>query len=412
MRVADILNLPGWTALSIQEEGRLYRVLAEVSEHPHCCPWCETLSAPYHFGKREFTFTDLPMHGKQVCVVARRQRFRCRACQRTWLSPLPGIDEHHAVTERLIQYVERETLSLSSRTFVSLAHELGLAESSIRNLFDACVKKREQRRTLQTPRILGIDEVHLLGAPRCILTDIAEKKVIDLLENRRLETVMAWLKQLPSKNLIEAVAMDMWAQYRTCVREMLPGTKIVIDAFHVLKLASACLETVRKTVRSQLFETQVRRLMHDRYLLLRRPGDLSEQDRLILEAWLGSFPVLREAYERKEEFYAIYEATSQQEALDHYFSWFSKVTPDLFSAFLPLMTAVENWGDEIFNYWRFDEAITNAFTEAKNGALKVVNRVGRGYGLSVIRAKVLFAEEIGEDYGVKLPRLAEVVSTL
>jgi hypothetical protein len=76
------------------------------------------------------------------------------------------------------------------------------------------------------------------------------------------------------------------------------------------------------------------------------------------------------------------------------------------------MTALENKENEIFNYWRFDEAITNAFTEAKNKALQVVNRVGRGYGLSMIRAKVLFAEEIEEDYGCKLPQLAEVVSTL
>jgi transposase len=221
---------------------------------------------------------------------------------------------------------------------------------------------------------------------------------------------MAWLKHLPSKTQVQAVAMDMWAQYRTCVREVLPGAKIVIDAFHVLKLVSSCLETVRKTVRASLTESQVHRLMHDRFLLLRRPGDLSEQDRLILESWLGSLPLLGKAYARKEEFYAIYEATSQPEALDRYFAWMEKITPDLFNAFLPLMTAIENWGDEIFNYWQFDEAITNAFTEAKNGAVKVCNRVGRGYGLSAIRAKVLFAKEIAQDYEVKLPRL-EVVST-
>ena len=120
---------------------------------------------------------------------------------------MPSIDEHHAVIKRLVQYVERGTLSLSSRTFASLANELGLAESSVRNPFDTCVKQREQQRTLQAPRILGIDEVHLLGASRCILTDIAEKKVLDLLENRRLETVLAWLKRLLSKRLVEFLAL-------------------------------------------------------------------------------------------------------------------------------------------------------------------------------------------------------------
>ncbi len=307
--------------------------------------------------------------------------------------------------------MERETLLLSSRTFVSLASELGIAESSIRNLFDGCVKKREQARAIQTPHILGIDELTLLGSPRCILTDISGRRVIDLLENRRQETVIVWSRQFPCKERIQAVVMDMLAQYRTSMREIPPDTKIVIDAFHVLKLASSCLETVRKTERRSLSEVQLRRLMHDRFLLLRRPDTLSEKDRLILESWLGSLPRLREAYERKEEFYAIYEASSQEEALDKYFTWQAKITPDLFDAFLPLMTAIENWGDEIFNYWSFNEPITNAFTEAKNGLLKVCNRVGREYSLPVIRAKVLFAEEIAQDYGVKLPCLARVVSS-
>jgi transposase len=185
----------------------------------------------------------------------------------------------------------------------------------------------------------------------------------------------------------------------------------VIDPFLVLKLASSCLETVHKTERRALTETQIRCLMHDRYLLLRRKSDLREQERLILEAWLGSMPVLEKAYARKEEFYRIYEASCQQEAWERYFSWFSKITPELFDAFLPLLTAVENWGDEIFNYWALDKPVTNAFTEAKNGALKVCNRVGRGYSFPVIRAKVLFAEEIAAEYGVKVFSLSPALST-
>jgi len=392
----DLLNLPPWNVLQVQEEARCYSMTAEASGCASACPWCSTLLLPYRFGTREFTFTDLPMHGKQVQVKALRQRFRCRACRHTWLSGLPGVDEHHAVTERLIQYVERETLSLSSRTFVSLARELGLAESSVRNLFDACVKKREQKRMLRAPRILGIDELHLLGAPRCILTDIAEKKVIphngESTDGNRQ-------------------SVDMWAQYRTCARELLPDARIVVDPFHVLKMASSCLETVRKTLRASLSDAQARQLMHDRFLLLRRPSDLDASDCLILEAWLGGVPILRHAYERKEEFYAIYEAANQEEAHRRYVAWLKHLTPDIFQAFVPLMTAVENWGNEIFNYWTTDEVVTNAFTEAKNGAIRVCHRAGRGYGLPVIRAKVIFAEEIAQDYGVKLPCL-ETLSTV
>ena len=65
----------------------------------------------------------------------------------------------------------------------------------------------------------------------------------------------------------------------------------------------------------------------------------------------------------------------------------------------------------VSNYWFFDGTITNAFTEAKNGALRACHRAGRGYSLPVIRAKVLFAEQIAQESEVKLPCPASIVST-
>ncbi len=44
---------------------------------------------------------------------------------------------------------------------------------------------------------------------------------------------------------------------------------------------------------------------------------------------------------------------------------------------------------EIFAY--FDHPITNAYTEALNGLVKIMNRNGRGYSFDAIRAKVLYS---------------------
>lgn len=126
-----------------------------------------------------------------------------------------------------------------------------------------------------------------------------------------------------------------------------------------------------------------------------------EKDRLILEAWTQNFPVLGVAYTLKEGFYEIWEAPTQEEAHRRYFMWFSQITSEVADAFVPIALTVENWGDEIFAYFSHNGTITNAFAEATNGALKVVNRVGRGYSFSVIRAKILFAEEIARKYARK-----------
>jgi transposase len=394
----DILNLSGWQILEEYEEEHLYRFTAKVLAQASSCPLCGAEVPPYRFGIREHEFADLPMHGKQVRILAKRRRYRCKVCHKTFLDPASHMSEQHSATTRLVNHIERETLSLSSRTFLSLGYEIGVTEDTVRHIFDTCVHRLEQARTIQTPTVLGIDELHLLGAPRCILTDIRGKTVIDLLTNRNQETVIKWLRQMPEKNQIQVVTMDMWQPYRNAVREVLPQASIIVDKFHVVKMANEALEQVRKTIRASLTDAQRRSLMRDRYILLKRQRDLTVKDQLVLEAWTANFPNLGKAYMLKEGFFSIWDASTKDDAHERYFAWMAQITPEIADAFLPLALTVENWGDEIFSYWDYNGTISNAFTEAKNGALKVANRVGRGYSLSVIRAKVLFAEEIALKY--------------
>jgi transposase len=39
---------------------------------------------------------------------------------------------------------------------------------------------------------------------------------------------------------VELVAMDMWRPYKEAVNAVLPQATVVIDKFHVLRLANAC----------------------------------------------------------------------------------------------------------------------------------------------------------------------------
>lgn len=165
----------------MDEEEHSYHFTVQLKDRLASCPFCQTDVIPYKYGERPRTFVDLLMHGKQVRILARQRRYRCRTCHKTFLDPAPSMSEQHLSTQRLVDHIERETLSMSSRTFSSLAHEIGMTEDTVRHIFDSRVKALEQAHTLQAPAILGIDELHLLGAPRCILTDLSNRKVVDSL---------------------------------------------------------------------------------------------------------------------------------------------------------------------------------------------------------------------------------------
>jgi transposase len=296
------------------------------------------------------------------------------------------MDEHHFMTHRLVTYIRTEALR---RTFTSIADDVGADEKLIRILLSEFATNVQPHFPDTELLYLGIDELYLLNQYRCVLTDVKNHQIIDLLRDRNKETVIRYLQNLPgsTKERITVVCTDMWASYHDAVHQVLPHAHLVVDKFHVIKMLHTCLETVRKEVRASLTDKQRRTLMHDRYLLLKRAHDLDEKDRLIVEAWLGNFPSLALAYAQKEAFFQVYEASTLDEAWDRYFSWQNQITPEIFDAFLPLMLATERWGDAIFNYFTY--RYTAGYTESLNGLMKLLAREGRGFSFEVIRAKVL-----------------------
>jgi hypothetical protein len=53
-----------------------------------------------------------------------------------------------------------------------------------------------------------------------------------------------------------------------------------------------------------------------------------------------------------------------------------------------------NWWSEIFNI--YDYPVTNAYTESINRLAKDINRMGRGYSLEVVRARMLYDDKARE----------------
>ncbi|MEI0738698.1 transposase [Paenibacillus sp. JTLBN-2024] len=77
-------------------------------------------------------------------------------------------------------------------------------------------------------------------------------------------------------------------------------------------------------------------------------------------------------------------------AILKYCDWKAKIPIEIEPAFNALTKAMNNWEREIFAY--FDHRITNAYTESLNSFIRVTNRLGRGYSLEALRAKILFTK--------------------
>ena len=154
----NILNLPDYKVKQVEENDHDYHITAEVSNPPKACLGCGSQHMAGH-GRNEQVIRDLLSHGKRVAIYIDNRRWRCQDCGKTVMEVLPAVNYKREMTERLTRWIGSQSLK---RTFASLAEETGLDEKTIRNIFRDHMNELERTVQFETPKWMGIDEIHLI----------------------------------------------------------------------------------------------------------------------------------------------------------------------------------------------------------------------------------------------------------
>ena len=292
------------------------------------------------------------------------------------------------MTERAVKYARDNSIR---ETFRKVADQLGVDPMTVRRIFDDFSATFQTKGRFQTPEILGIDELKIVGDYRCMLTNVQKLTVFDLLQTRKKADLLSYFRGLPDRHRVKVITMDMWSVYRQVAQAVFPGCPIVADRFHVVRMANDALERVRKRVRRELDLKARLKLKNERFILLKRARDLSEGDLAKLAAWSEQFPALGAAHTAKEAFFDIYAHTDKQLAQASARQWLHTVPSLVAKEFRETTVALQSWWDEIFAW--YDYPISNAYTESINRFAKDLNRMGRGYSFEVVRARLLLDSE-------------------
>lgn len=397
--MTDILNLKGLKAIRVVEDGNEYVIETECTGDAPSCPDCPPgLGRLYGHGSEQQSIRDTPIHGKTVRIALRRRRYQCQHCRKTMFEPLDVLDGKRLATRRLLAYLQQ---NMFKETFAALARRVAVDEKTVRNIFEDHVAELERTIRFCTPRVLGIDELMIVGDYRAVLTNIERRTLFDLRPSRAKADLLIYFNALPDKANVQWVTMDMYHVYRQVVQATLPKARIVVDRFHIERMANEVLEKMRKRFRKTLSDRQRLKLKDERYLLLKRQHDLKPVEVDKLRTWFQQFPLLDQAHALKEGFLSIWDEDGRSRAEAAWKHWQANVPVELRNDFKALITAMTNWHDEIFNY--FEAHMTNAFTESTNSLTRVMNRMGRGYSFDVIRARMLYDPEARKRGSVTQP---------
>ena len=385
----DLLNLPGVRPVDLRTSNGVITILAEVVQP--IAPLCPDCAKPLHrHGRRSNVFADMPMQMQPVRLEISRPRYRCEACGKTITPDLSFLDERRRATSRLVDAIRQRCLGM---TFHALAEQTGLAVNTIKNIAHDLIAELEQTVHYETPVIMGIDELMLAGDYRCVITNLATNNVFEMLEFRNQDHLKPFFKNLKDREKVEWVYTDMWRPFKRSFSEYLPNARLVIDKFHVVKMASEALDDERKKYQAQLSKNErvlVKKSI--RWLTLKRPDNLSPAERNALAVVREYIPELALAYDFKEAFFRIYDDPDKASAMRAFEAWENSLPDKELGKFHSLAKTVHNHFEDIFAYWDSPNQITNAYTECLNGLIKLSNRLGRGYSYEIIRAKTLYAK--------------------
>ncbi|MCR7468498.1 transposase, partial [Pseudomonas aeruginosa] len=234
--------------MSFQEEEHDYHFQVEYPDPP-ACHTCGTVGQLVRFGKKQVKYRDVPMHGKRVSLWAVQRRFQCKSCESTFTPKFHEMSEDHRMTKRCYDYIVKRSLS---STNAGVAQDVGVDESVVRAVIKAyCdIKAYSYRPTL--PRILGIDELYLNRQFRCVLTDIERGTIIDILESRQFDVLYNYLANMRGRDNVQIICQDMWKPYRDVASKLFPRAAVVVDRFHIQRMANEAMETLRKGLKKEL----------------------------------------------------------------------------------------------------------------------------------------------------------------
>lgn len=271
--VTELLDLRGWSILSVQRHGSGWRIAAEPQGPRPGCPYCGAAAGrQYRHGWRTRYVAHLPA-GLQCCDLhARFARYRCQDCRRTHTPLLPGIEKRARLSDSLRRCVH-ELVARFQLGVQQLVEWLGLGWNTIWR----CIQQTPPP-DLTGVRDLCLDEV-FYREPRRYLTALscADGRVLDLEPGRGERPSRKLLERLPAavREQIETLATDFNPGQRRAALTCLPHAETVADCFHLVRLARRAVRDAPAAEREAV-RTAVRQLRQ----LLRR------KDQPALTVWL------------------------------------------------------------------------------------------------------------------------------
>ena len=257
---------------------------ASLTYTPHCCAKCGVVNQNYTIiknGTQESMIT-LPFHPfKPFYLCLRKQRFYCRSCGKTFMASTHLVNFNCFIANPLKAGVAFEASRAVS--YKDIAERFNISWSSVA-CFARLAAKERRKGPKSLPAHLSFDEFkYKKGKMAFDYIDAATGQILGIVSGRTQYKInQHFISQysLKDRQQVQTVTIDMNAGYVSCIRELFPQAKIIIDRFHLVQLINRSFNQTRIQYMNQLKsnssdQKKYRRLKAYWKLFLKKESDLS-----------------------------------------------------------------------------------------------------------------------------------------
>lgn len=346
---------------------------------------------------RQVMLVDLPAFGRAVRLAWHKTRYRCPdpdCAQGSWTAHDERIaSARYAVTHRAGRWVTRQVGQLR-RAVSAVAGELGCDWHTVNDAvigYGQVLVDDPDR--IGEVSAIGLDETlfNRIGQYRTLqwattFADVAGHRLIDIAAGRDNDAVIGWLTQREQCWLeaIKVGTLDMTAGFRSVYRQVLPQATLVVDPFHLVRLANTCLDKVRRWVQNSVLGHRGRKhdpLYRARRLLTKAVERLDDQGQAKLWGLLaagdpdGHVAAAYQAKEAVREHYTLGDIGIATEYLTALVE--DLCQPGRHPELQKLGRTLNTWAEPILAW--HTTRISNGPTEGQNNLIKATKRVGFGF---------------------------------
>lgn len=371
--INNLLNLKGVIIKNIKNCDNHVEVFISTKVKSHCCPICNNFTTKIHDYRKQVV-KDIPIQFTPTYLIINKRRYVCKKCGKRFYEKLDFLPKFHRTTSRLTSYIIDSLKDIINMKYIG--RKVNVSDSTVGNRF-ALV---DYPKPHELPEVLSIDEFK--GNTnntkyQCILVDAKNHKVIDILPDRKQTVLIDYFKSFSNRDSVQYFVIDMWKPYADIGKTYFKNALIIVDRYHYVRQNIWAFEAIRKREQKRLGKHSKKLFRKSRRLLLSKPKNFSDEDKMRLNSILAYSEDLRRAYLLKELFFEFSDSSSYDEAKKNLSKFILVAQNSGIKEYIKLAKTLTNWSLEILN--SFKVPYTNGCTEGFNNKIKVLKRIAFGF---------------------------------